>query len=280
MVKIKEKSSLKLNSIPLYAVSFAVPVAVMLAAYLANGIFTQWSVLINDLASQYSAFLLYYRNSMLENGIFYSFSKAMGGNFFGIFTYYLTSPLNLLVFLFPSDKIEIPIAIMILLRFGFASVAFSWFLQRVKPECDRIMATAFGIVYALASYMVVLCYHLLWGDVYFMLPVIIGFLLDIFKGRSSRNFIIAFSLMIIFNYYMAYMVGIFCALMFVHHCITAEDKKQCVKSFAELAKAAALSVAFTAWLLVPTIFALLQGKFTIPDERMFAFGTGDMIWRL
>lgn len=128
--------------------------------------------------------------------------------------------------------------------------------------------------------MVVLCYHLLWGDVYFMLPVIIGFLLDIFKGRSSRNFIIAFSLMIIFNYYMAYMVGIFCALMFVHHCITAEDKKQCVKSFAELAKAAALSVAFTAWLLVPTIFALLQGKFTIPDERMFAFGTGDMIYKL
>ena len=280
MVKIKEKSSLKLNNILLYGISFAVPVAVMLCAYLANGIFTQWSILINDLSSQYSAFLLYYRNSMLENGIFYSFSKALGGNFFGIFTYYLTSPLNLLVFLFPSDKIEMPIAIMILLRFGFASMAFSWFVQKVKPGCDKIMATAFGIVYALSSYMVVLCYHLLWGDVYFMLPLIVGFLLDIFKGKSCRNFVIAFTFMIISNYYMAYMVGIFCALMFVHHCITAEDKKQCVKSFTELAKAAVLSVAFTAWLLVPTVFALLQGKFTIPDQRLVAFGIGDLVYKM
>lgn len=280
MVKIKEKSFLKQNNILLYLISFAVPVAVMICAYLANGIFTQWTILINDLSSQYSTFLLYYRNSMLENGIFYSFSKALGGNFYGIFTYYLTSPLNLLVFLFPSDKIEVPIAIMILLRFGFASVTFSWFVQKVKPGCDKIMATAFGIVYALASYMVVLSYHILWGDVYFMLPLIVGFLLDIFNGRSSRNFIIAFTFMIISNYYMAYMVGIFCALMFVHHCITAEDKKQCIKSFIELAKAAVLSVAFTAWLLVPTVFALLQGKFTIPDERLFAFGIGDLIFKM
>lgn len=280
MVKVKEKSSLKLNKGLLYAVSFAVPVAVMLGAYLANGIFTQWSILINDLSSQYSAFLLYYRNSMVENGIFYSFSKALGGNFFGIFTYYLTSPLNLLVFLFPSDKIEIPIAIMILLRFGLASMAFSWFVQKVKPDCDKIMATAFGVVYALASYMVVLCYHLLWGDVYFMLPVIMGFLVDIFNGKSPRNFIISFSLMIIFNYYMAYMVGIFCVLMFVHHCIASADKKQCAESFVSLAKAAVLSVAFTAWLLVPTVFALLQGKFTIPDTRTFAFGIDDFISKM
>ncbi|MBQ7283676.1 MAG: YfhO family protein, partial [Oscillospiraceae bacterium] len=129
MVKIKDKKCLQLNNWLFYTASFAVPVAVMIAAYLANGIFTQWSILINDLSSQYSAFLLYYRNSLAQNGIFYSFSKALGGNFFGIFTYYLTSPLNLLVFLFPSDKIEIPVAIMILLRFGLASVAFNWFVQ-------------------------------------------------------------------------------------------------------------------------------------------------------
>ncbi|MBE6894720.1 MAG: hypothetical protein E7483_03905 [Ruminococcaceae bacterium] len=280
MIKVKEKSSLKYNSALLYLVSFAVPIAVMMAAYLCNGIFTQWSILINDLSSQYSAFLLYYRNSMLENGIFYSFSKALGGNFFGIFTYYLTSPLNLLVFLFPSDRIEIPIAVMILLRFGLASMAFSWFVQKVKPNCSKLMATAFGVVYALSSYMVVLSYHLLWGDVYFMLPIIAGFLLDIFDGKSCLNFVIAFSFMIISNYYMAYMVGIFCALMFVHNCIKIADAKQAVKTFFALARAAAVSVGLTAWLLVPTVFALLQGKFTIPDERIFAFGFGDLIYKM
>ena len=52
MVKIKEKSSLKQNNILLYLISFAVPVVVMLCAYLANGIFTQWTILINDLSTQ------------------------------------------------------------------------------------------------------------------------------------------------------------------------------------------------------------------------------------
>ena len=210
MLKIKDKK--------LYIVSFIVPIAIMLGAYLANGIMTDYSILINDLSGQYSSFLLYYRNHIAENGLLYSFSKGLGGNFFGIFTYYLTSPLNLIVFLFPSAKIEIAVAVMILLRFGLSSVAFSWFIQRTTDGDNRCIAVIIGVVYSLSSYMVIMSYHLLWGDVYFMLPVIMAFLLDIFKGKSPRNFIIAFSLMIISNYYMAYMVGIFCAIMFVHNC--------------------------------------------------------------
>ncbi len=271
---------LKLKDKKLYIVSFLVPIAVMLAAYLANGIMTEYSILINDLSSQYSSFLLYYRNHLVENGIFYSFSKGLGGNFFGIFSYYLTSPLNLVVFLFPSHKLELAVLAIIMLRFGLSSVTFSWFIQKTTGTANKHFATAFGIVYALSSYMVVLCYHLLWGDVYFMLPVIIGFLLDIFKGKSPRNFIVAFSLMIISNYYMAYMVGIFCAVLFVHQCIVTADAEKCIKIFLSLAKAALLSVALTAWLLVPTIFALLQGKFTIPDDRTFAFGLTDMVNKL
>lgn len=271
---------LKKSDKKLYIVSFAVPVLVMLGAYLANGIMTDFSILINDLSGQYSSFLMYYRNHLADNGIFYSFSKGLGGNFFGIFSYYLTSPLNLIVFLFPSEKLELAVLVMILLRFGLSSVSFSWFIQHITSKENRGMATAFGIVYALSSYMVVMCYHLLWGDVYFMLPVIIGFLVDIFRGKSIRNFVIAFSLMIISNYYMAYMVGIFCALLFAAHFVSAEDRKTCVKTFFDLAKGAVISVAFTAWLLVPTVFALLQGKFTIPDDRIFAFGISDFIAKL
>lgn len=272
MLKIKDKK--------LYTVSFIVPIAIMLAAYLANGIMTDYSILINDLSGQYSSFLLYYRDHLAENGLFYSFSKGLGGNFFGIFTYYLTSPLNLIVFLFPSAKIEIAVAVIILLRFGLSSVTFSWFIQRTTDGDNRCIAVIMGVVYSLSSYMVIMSYHLLWGDVYFMLPVIMAFLLDIFKGKSPRNFIIAFSLMIISNYYMAYMVGIFCAIMFVHNCISSGDMAKQLKTFFTLAKSAVVSVGLTAWLLIPTIFALLQGKFTIPDDRVTAFGIGNIIAKL
>jgi len=271
---------LKLKDKKLYTISFILPVAVMLAVYMANGILTQWSILTNDLNSQYVNFLLYYRNHLAENGLFYSFSKGLGGNFFGIFTYYLASPLNLLVFLFPSVKIEAAITVIMLLRFGLASATFSWFVQKTVKNCNSITAAMFGTVYSLCSYIVVISYHIIWSDAFFMLPVITGFMLDIYDGKPIRNFVAAFSLLIISNYYMAYMVGLFCALMFVHRCISEHNREKSVKFFTGLAKGAVLSVMLTAWVLIPSAFALLQGKTAVPDDRIFAFGLSELVGKL
>ena len=272
MLKVKDRK--------FYIVSFAVPIAVMLAAYMANGILTQWSILTNDLNSQYVNFLLYYRNHLAENGLFYSFSKGLGGNFFGIFTYYLASPLNLIVFLFPTAEIETAITVLMLIRFGLASVTFSWFVQKAVKNCSGWIATIFGIVYALSSYIAVISYHIIWADAFFMLPVVMGFMLDIYDGKSAGHFVAAFSLLIISNYYMAYMVGVFCALMFVHRCICGMEPEKAKKVFADLAKSAVLSIMLTAWVLVPSAFALMQGKTAVPDDRLFAFGLSEVIPKL
>ena len=270
MLKLKDKKH--------YIAAFALPVMLMAVVYMANGILTQWSVITNDLNSQYVNFLLYYRNNLGQNGLFYSFSKGLGGNFYGIFTYYLASPLNLLVFLFPSIKIESAITFIMFLRTGLASAAFCWFADKKVENCTRFMAVVFGTVYAMCSYLVVISYHIIWSDAFFMLPVVMVFLMDILEGKPITNFVIAFSLLIISNYYMAYMVGIFCAVVFIHHIIT--DSTNLVPQFLSLAKGAVLSVLLTVWVLVPSAFALMQGKTAVPDDRLFAFGLGDILPKL
>ena len=106
MIKEEEMFGLKKdgNSCPngvIYFAAFAIPVIVLLTAMWLWGIFPMgdMSVVVMDLEVQYIDLFAWFRN-VLHNGegIFYSFSKSLGGNMFGLFSLYLTSPLNLLIY--------------------------------------------------------------------------------------------------------------------------------------------------------------------------------------
>ena len=89
------------------AVAFLCPALVLLAAYFAFGVypFGGESVLVLDLNAQYVYFFGALRRVLHgDASLFYSFSRALGGEFLGIFAYYLASPLSFLVALFPADN--------------------------------------------------------------------------------------------------------------------------------------------------------------------------------
>ena len=253
--------TIKKNKI--YIASFILPIVVMCFAYLSNGIFTQYSIIINDLESQYIKFFTYYRNYLFENGLIYSFCKGFGGNFFGVFSYYLASPLNLIAFLFPVEKIELVVSIIILLRFGLSSVSFTWFLKKIEKNANNLLTLSFALMYSLASYMVVISYHILWADAFVMLPIVVGYALDTFKGENIHKFIIAFALMAISNYYMAYMIGIFCICLFIHNCISYGDFAKWKQSFFNILKGALIAIGLSCWILLPSLHSLLQGKYEL-----------------
>ena len=97
-----------------YLLAFIIPFVMMILLYLSVGVIGgNKNVLTVDMAGQYIAFF----NSLkyIFNGLaspFFSFSKTLGGNMLGIITYYLMSPLNLIVLLF--DRIDVPKAILII----------------------------------------------------------------------------------------------------------------------------------------------------------------------
>ena len=87
----------------MYLGSFFLPVILMTLIYAILGIypFGKLSLLTIDLYHQYIDFLGYMRDFLTGNGsALYSFSKALGGNMIGLFAYYLTSPLNIILVLF------------------------------------------------------------------------------------------------------------------------------------------------------------------------------------
>ena len=88
-----------------YYLSFAVPIVVLYLVFICLGMFPfgSRSILTLDMDGQYVYFFEQIRDVYTgDASIFYTFERALGGEFLGYFTYYLASPLSLLVVIFPK----------------------------------------------------------------------------------------------------------------------------------------------------------------------------------
>ena len=86
-----------------------IPALLVYLIYLCRGQypFGDETVLVLDLNGQYVFFFKALRNAVMEGGsLLYSWSRALGGEFLGLYAYYLASPLSYIVGLFPEDRIQ------------------------------------------------------------------------------------------------------------------------------------------------------------------------------
>ena len=98
---------------------FIVPAILMYLLYLVREIhpFGNGSVLVLDLNAQYVYFFEGLRNIVAgEADFLYTFSRALGGEFMGMYAYYLSSPFSFLLCLFPKDWILEGLLVLFLLK--------------------------------------------------------------------------------------------------------------------------------------------------------------------
>ena len=272
------------KTIAVYTVGLLLPVGILFCAFAWLGVspFGNKSILINDLSSQYVDFFAYYRDILRSgnfSGLLYSFSKGPGGNFFGIFTYYLASPFNLILLFF--DNIEVGVFVLTLLKSGLSSVSLILYISQHRGEL-KIFDSFFGLMYALCSYFIANSYQLLWLDGMIFLPLIILGMEHILLGKSPALFVVSLSIMTISSYYITYMIALFTALYFTWYCIVHfrhTEIKLILNRFLQVFKNAFYSLCIAGVTLLPSYFALLQGKsekigIEITLEHTFSLSSG------
>ena len=95
----------------LLAACFVLPCVILLAVFVSYGFapFGDKSLMIMDMSGQYSEFFCGLKNISAENGgILFSWSKALGGNYAGVFAYYVASPLSFITLFFPNEYMHMP----------------------------------------------------------------------------------------------------------------------------------------------------------------------------
>ncbi len=207
---------------------FLLPFALMALIYAVIGVwpFGKGSVLVLDLNGQYVYFFEALRDVIWgDSSLLYSFSRSLGGEFLGIYAYYLASPLSYLVALFPRDAILEALLLMLLIKQGLSGFTFGYYLRKTTSLSPGA-TVLFSAVYSLTAYGVVMQHNTMWTDNVILLPLLVlGIRALVCHGRY-KLYTATLVLAIISNFYIGYMACLFSVLYFLYLHLSLSRKER------------------------------------------------------
>lgn len=255
-----------LKNVAFYAACFTFSVALFIALAAAGHVypFGDNSFLTNDLKYQYIDFFAWFHRVLLgEANLRYSFSQGLGMNTWGLYSYYLASPFNLLCVLFPQDKLTLFVFIISALKLGSIHISSAWYLQK-RFGLPKPAAFLLSLSFTFCSWTISNLRNPLWIDCLILLPICAYGCHELIRKQRMINLVIATALNVMFCWYTAYIcilfLCIFVLVEFVDY--VAEERfswKLMLDRALRFAGAIALGLLLSAWTFLPTILAMSKG---------------------
>lgn len=279
-----------------YLAAFAIPFCVLLAAFAMRGIypFGDVSVMLYDMPVQYAEYFGWLIQVLHGQGnLLYSNAAGLGGGMFSLFTYYLSSPFNLIAFFFTPETVpqlfsvlylvKIPacaVGCLVLLRGRLlAADAESWREARTAaasaPAGRQALLVLFACAYALTSYVLGYASNIMWLDGVIMAPLAALGAYRLVQRRACGGLFATCACAIVFNWYTGYMVCLLCVLWFFYELARGRSLRgRRLRRCWLFAATMALAVGAGMVVLIPTALSLLGGKGTHAGLASLACNTG------
>ena len=221
-----------------------------------------------DAFYQYLDFFGWFKDILAgKQSIWYTFSSSLGQNSAGIFSYYLASPFNLLLFFFPKTKMQVFFNIVIGLKMAACSCTMAIYLQERVRKLQPCFVLILSLCCGFMQYNFSQSSNLMWIDGVYMLPLI---LLGVHRlvDRGDIVFLsITVSLSVLFCWYTGGINCLAAAMYFPVECCMKDYKKsgrsalsQFVRSVLLFIAAMFTGLAISAFLFLPTVFAMRTGR--------------------
>lgn len=255
-----------LKNVAFYATCFAFSIALFVALAAAGHVypFGDNSFLTNDLKYQYIDFFAWFRRVLLgEANLRYSFSQGLGMNTWGLYSYYLASPFNLLCALFPADKLTLFVFVISALKLGCIHISSAWYVQK-RFDLSKPAIFLLSLSFTFCSWTISNLRNPLWIDCLILLPICAYGCYELIRKQRMICLVIATALNVMFCWYTAYIsilfLCIFVLVEFVDY--VAEEGfswKLMLDRALRFAGAIALGLLLSAWTFLPTILAMSKG---------------------
>lgn len=268
--RIKQKNSGR--AAVLHGAAFFLPVLALAVVFVAIGLFPAGgkSSLALDMRSQYISFFSYLRNQVWlgGQGYQYTFSMALGGNMAGLSAYYLLSPFNLLLLLFPTRLLPVAVSLITLCKVGCCGLTMSLFLNR---NGARFATLLFAVPYALMDFIIAFQLNIMWLDGVILLPIVILGIERMLEGKSPACYLLSLAGAIIVNYYIGFMLCLFSVAYFAATALGFHQLKgrEALRQTGQFAGASLLAGGLSAFVLLPVLMAMQGGKAGFSAEGFF-----------
>ena len=222
---------------------------------------------------QYLDFYAYLQKVFLQGlSVTFSFDKGLGGNMWAVMTYYLFSPLNLLVVFFDTANLQLFYNLLVVIKLGLCGLTMAYYLRRrfegrLEAPTVFVLSAGFGLM----NYNLLQAKNLMWLDGVYMLPLM---LLGLYRLRSEGKWallVLASACSILFNWYLGLVDAVFVGLFSLAEYFIAEEKFS-VRDFLgfelKVALALGLALGLNGWQFLPTLEALSTGRGSIDWQNL------------
>ena len=197
-------------------ITFLISTIIISVIYMLSKIapFGNNSMLDVDFYHQYGPLLNELYDRVKEgSSLLYSFNTGGGLPFYRNFLNYLSSPFNIVLFLFKKENIVMAFSCIIGLKVIFASGMMSIYLKKTFKK-DDVLLTVFSVLYAFSGYFCSYYWNIMWLDGMVFLPLIMLGINKLVDDEKPIFYTIFLSIMLIANYFIAYMICIFTVMYF------------------------------------------------------------------
>ncbi len=256
---------------------FLLPALLVFFLYLARGMHPigDGSVLVLDLNGQYVWFFEALRNAVRgDASLIYSFARALGGEFLGIYAYYVASPLSYLVALFPTERMLEALLVLFMLKAGLCGWSFGYYMHKTLKQPKPFAVLIFSVCYAMSAYAIVYQHNTMWIDAMLWLPLITLGIESIIKRGKFKLYTVSLAIAVFSNFYIGYMLCIYCLIYFFLYYLAHGRREnnplgeRChfLKSLLRMAFFSLLAVGIAAVILLSAYYALNFGKTTFTES--------------
>ena len=128
-----------------------------------------------DANIQYIDFFGYLKNIFQGNdSLNFSYNLGLGASGIGLFSYYLSSPFNILFIFSNNSNIYSLFNLIVILKLALCGSTFTYYLiNRFDNNINKVIVVLLSFSYALMQYTIAQSSNIMWLDGVYMLPLIL-----------------------------------------------------------------------------------------------------------
>ena len=219
----------------------------------------QKSAMIVDMHHQYAPLLAQLRDTLSHgDSLLYSFDLGMGASYLPLIGYYLASPLNLILLLFPARLLPEALLVITLLKNMLSAALMAACLQYVYKKRTYAIPVI-SVMFSMMMYLIAYSWCIMWLDDVMMLPLVVLGFEKLMREHKPLTYVLSLAYSLYVNYFIGFMLCLFLVLYFVVYFLRAERTlRDRAVAFLKFSGYSALAGAIAAFMLIPVALSLGQ----------------------
>ena len=255
-----------LRSVLFWTGCFLAPIAILCLVAALRGVypFGGQSFLVEDLTFQYVDFFAWFRRVLAgEESVFYSTACGLGANTWGLYSYYLASPFNLIILFFDEDHLTLFAFVLVALKLGCMQLSATYYLRR-RFGLSRVLCAALALGYTWSLWATTDLRNPMWLDALILLPLCMLAVWHLVREGRWVGLCVLTAVDVICCWYTAYMTVLFLILWTILEwwCAGREDASGARvllwRLAVRFARPMLVALLLCAWTFVPTVLAMLE----------------------